>query len=114
MRNNSNNEVDALCIWFGECDLLDYSMSAFTSQNLASNNDSLELTVYFPELKYTVVSENPKTEFFSLISNIGGLLGLFIGTSFMSFVEIIEILFEIIFIFYESRISKRVVTVSKT
>lgn len=116
LRNNSNNEVDALCKSFcpHECDLLDYSMSAFTSQDLASNNDSLELTVYFPELKYTVVSENPKTEFFGLISNIGGLLGLFIGTSFMSFVEIIEILFEIIFIIYESRISIRVVTVSKT
>ena len=33
-----------------------------------------------------------------LISNIGGNLGLFIGVSFLSFAEIIELFIEILFI----------------
>jgi hypothetical protein len=33
-----------------------------------------------------------------LISNIGGILGLFLGISFLSFVEIFEIFYEILII----------------
>jgi hypothetical protein len=53
------------------------------------------LYVYFNDLKYTFISEEPKTELFNVISNIGGILGLFLGISFLSFVELFEILFEI-------------------
>lgn len=49
--------------------------------------------VYYEELKYTVIKENPKTETFNLASGIGGTLGLFLGISFLSFVEIIETLY---------------------
>ena len=35
-----------------------------------------------------------------LISNIGGNLGLFIGISFLSFAELIELLVEIIYIIF--------------
>jgi len=37
-----------------------------------------------------------KTEFFDLVSNIGGTFGLFLGLSFFTFVEIIEIIFELL------------------
>jgi hypothetical protein len=40
---------------------------------------------------------------FDLIASIGGNLGLFIGISFLSFAEIIEILGEIIIILLEKK-----------
>ena len=38
---------------------------------------------------------------FNFISNIGGILGLFLGISFLSFIEIFEIIFEIMFIIFK-------------
>ena len=40
---------------------------------------SLALHIYYPELKYTVISESPKESAISLLANIGGTLGLFLG-----------------------------------
>jgi septal ring factor EnvC (AmiA/AmiB activator) len=44
-------------------------------------------------------SEIPKTEIFDFISNIGGILGLFIGCSFVTLFELAELVIEIGFIF---------------
>ena len=57
----------------------------------------IRLYIYYKDLKSTLNSENPKTELFNLISSIGGILGLFLGISFLSFIEIFEIIFEIIY-----------------
>jgi len=57
----------------------------------------IRLFVYFTDLKYTLISESPKTETFSFISSIGGILGLFLGISFLSLIEIFEIAYEIFF-----------------
>jgi hypothetical protein len=35
--------------------------------------------VFFENLDYTLISQKPKLEMFELISNIGGLFGLFLG-----------------------------------
>jgi hypothetical protein len=35
--------------------------------------------VFFGELKYTEINENPSLSFIGLLSNIGGSLGLFAG-----------------------------------
>ena len=40
---------------------------------------------------------------FNQISNIGGNLGLFVGISFLSFAEIIELLLETIYILFERK-----------
>lgn len=58
--------------------------------------------IYFGNLEYTLVSQHPKTELIDLISNVGGLLGLFTGFTFLSIADIIEIFMEIIFILNES------------
>ena len=42
-------------------------------------------------------------EMFDLVSNIGGILGLFIGVSFLSFIEIFELIFEVLFILAERK-----------
>ena len=66
----------------------------------------LAVNVYYDDLKYTVIEESPSTELITLIAGMGGTLGLFIGVSFLSFVEIVEILIKILFIYNEEK-SKR-------
>ena len=46
---------------------------------------------YFDELVITEIEQSPSIEFVDLISNIGGIFGLFVGLSVLSFVEIIEL-----------------------
>jgi len=60
-----------------------------------------KINVYYEDLKYTLISQQPKIELFGLISNLGGILGLFIGFSFISCLELIEILAELIYIYLE-------------
>ena len=44
-----------------------------------SNYDYVySLIIYFEDLKYSLISQQPKIELFGLISNLGGILGLFI------------------------------------
>jgi hypothetical protein len=59
------------------------------------------INVYYEDLKYTLISQQPKIELFGLISNLGGLLGLFIGFSFISCLELIEILAELLYIYFD-------------
>ena len=61
---------------------------------------SLAVRIYFDDLSYTLVSESPKTELVDMIANVGGLLGLFMGMSLLSFVEVIELFCEFGFIFW--------------
>jgi len=59
------------------------------------------INVYYEDLKYTLISQQPKIELFGLISNLGGILGLFIGFSFISLLEIIETIAELIYIYLD-------------
>ena len=71
----------------------------FANQNLTYEQikkNVLSLTVYYDQLSYTVTSQQEKTNLLGLISNIGGLLGLFLGISFLSLVEIFEAFFEVL------------------
>jgi hypothetical protein len=77
-----------------ECDSVRYTGSFIKDKGLN------EIYIFFKDLKYTQYSEIPKTETFDFISSIGGILGLFIGCSFVTLFEISELLFEICFIFY--------------
>jgi len=103
-----------------ECDSISYTVIPYSEQftstgligNLSKNENGLEkfttyeqvkknyvtLLVYYKDLKYTLISQEPKTKLFTFISSIGGIFGLFLGISFLSFLEIFEILFEIIYI----------------
>ena len=61
----------------------------------------LAVNVYYKDFSYSVVSQQPKTQLFDLISKIGGLLGLFVGMSLLSFGELLEISFELIIFFFK-------------
>ena len=51
------------------------------------------INVYYSKLKYTYISQSPKLELFGLISNLGGLFSLFLGFSFVSLMDLFEIIF---------------------
>ena len=60
----------------------------------------VSINVFYSDLKYTSVSQIPKVSLEDLISNIGGTLGLFIGISFLSFIEIFDMILVILFVLF--------------
>ena len=60
------------------------------SLDLLSNHLS-KLVIFYDEMKESKISQEIKYHLTDLISNIGGTLSLFLGLSFLSFIEIIEI-----------------------
>ena len=59
--------------------------------------------IYFNELKEMKISQKPNMLLFDLIAQIGSQMGVFLGASFLSFIEIFEILIETIVLFYKSK-----------
>lgn len=57
--------------------------------------------VYYTDLKYTSIRQYAKTGIDDLIANIGGTLGLFIGISFLSFIEILDLFVEFALICFQ-------------
>lgn len=70
--------------------------SQVTYEQLKEN--ILAINVYFTDMKYTSIEELEKMSFVDLVSAVGGTLGLFIGMSFLSFFEILDVIIEIVFI----------------
>ena len=56
--------------------------------------DHLKVSVFMDSLEVTTEVTSPKYDFVSFLSNIGGVMGLFTGFSVLSFLEIIELLFD--------------------
>ena len=59
---------------------------------------TVAFSISYPKLSYTRISESPKISFIDMLSNLGGTLGLYIGISFLSLIEIVEMLLEVVFI----------------
>lgn len=76
-----------------------YSNESF-STSLRSN--MLGLNIFYESLSYTKIEESESMDFVTLLSNIGGIAGLFLGISLLSFVEIFEILLEFAFIVFKN------------
>ncbi len=81
-----------------ECETVRFDTRVVTSA-LASNSPAI-FSFSMSDFSTLKITQIPKTILFSFISNIGGILGLFIGMSFLSFAEIFEFLINVIFIFF--------------
>ncbi len=101
-----------------ECDTIKYEISnSFTKlsenefksffQINTSINNVIWLNIYYENLEYTSISQVAHMDVLDLISNIGSNLSLFIGISFISLAEIVEILVEILCIFFENKKHKK-------
>ena len=108
-----------------ECDSITYSLS-FSSiydypstgeiynsrlSNYFANYSEVKtsfysLQIFYEDLNYQLITQQPKVLLSDLIPNIGGILGLFLGTSFLSFAEVLECFLEIFFVILDHKIKK--------
>ncbi len=68
--------------------------------NLASDyfrNTNINVNIFYDSLSYTESIESPRIDLVSLLASIGGNLSLFLGVSFFSLFEIVQVTFEIVF-----------------
>jgi hypothetical protein len=54
----------------------------------------VSLSVYYESFAYTMSEESPKTNVVSMIASMGGSLSLFLGVSFFSLFEVVDVLVE--------------------
>ena len=75
----------------------------YSDPTMAQLSDSvLSLNIYYESAIYQRITETPQTTSITLISNLGGNLGLFLGVSLLSFVEIIEIFIEFLYLCFKN------------
>ncbi|RNA25225.1 acid-sensing ion channel 1-like isoform X1 [Brachionus plicatilis] len=60
------------------------------------------LNVYFDSNNYQRIEELPESNFGSLLGNLGGQLGLFLGVSFLTFAELVEIFVQMAIIYFRN------------
>ena len=68
----------------------------FTNENVHAN--LLNIFIFFKDLQYTDISQIPKTTWVDLLSSIGGSLGLFLGLSLISVLQILDMIIESFFL----------------
>lgn len=54
------------------------------------------MRVYFDDLNYKITYQIPKMYLFDLVSSIGGTMGLCLGMSFLSFFELIDLIYHML------------------
>ena len=77
------------------------------------------LTVFYPSMQYIEITQAPKTSLIVLISNLGGSIGIFLGFSIFSLIEIVEIFKRMLYILcrHRSRVGvqvKKIVSTEKS
>ncbi len=63
-----------------------------TSSDEKDASDLIELDVFLQSLEILVIEEDHDFPWFDLFSSIGGVLGLFLGTSIFSFIGLCDFL----------------------
>ena len=93
--NGSASECNPQCPL--ECESTYYQISAYPLANYYSSylQNVIKFILYFDDSKYTELSQIEKTSLPEIVSIVGGTLGLFLGLSLLSFVEIIDFIIEI-------------------
>ena len=68
-----------------------------------AKNSFARINIYYQTLSYSFSSDSPQLSAVSFLASIGGNLGLFLGVSVFSLIEIFQMLIEIFFINIESK-----------
>ena len=61
------------------------------SRNISNN--LVNLAIYYPNKQYALISQTAQMQVFDLVSNVGGIISLFIGFSFLTLVEFLNVFF---------------------
>ncbi len=78
-----------------ECDINDFKIEQ-TYMGKMKDDRSLNISIYFKTLDYLFIKQIKKSNPVDLISNIGSILGLFIGLNFFNFIELFQIIVSLI------------------
>jgi hypothetical protein len=77
----------------------DLQQRVFKSANWSYiKNSILKVNINYESLSYKYIKENAVMSVVDLLAYIGGQMGLFLGISFLSFIEIFEIFIEMLYI----------------
>jgi len=98
----SDDYISNFCIQYCplECYSINYEIKT-TFSNYPNYNYALNSLMTNPIITSNQISKDAKIEIVDLVSGIGGLLGLFLGMSFLSFAEIIEMFLEALSFFLQ-------------
>jgi hypothetical protein len=110
-------EIPNECIEYcpNECDSINYKIKLnsfiiddqflnINNYSSSISNNIVNLALYYPNKQYTLISETPIMQVFDLVSNIGGIISLFIGFSFLTLVEFIDVILKICFYFFDNKV----------
>ena len=113
---NGRNDANCSRLCPSECESIMYSATVSTSQyptdtyarvlNQTKNGTKYEntsltassilsLNIFYKTDEVTVINEKPTTDIEQFLCEFGGMLGLFLGCGFMSFIEIFELVVEL-------------------
>ena len=76
-----------------ECTLFKFDLR--TTRSALSTSNTTVFRFYVRDFSTLEITQIAKIGIFDIISNIGGLLGLFIGVSFLTFMEIVEYIIDV-------------------
>ena len=107
---------------------LPYLINAKLIKSIFNNslNDSLDtfdilrksiarIQIQYEDMMQTFITEYPKIQSADLVSSVGGIFGLFLGLSFLSFIEIFDLLFRFLYTFMKkTKINKVSINNSKS
>ena len=65
-------------------------------------NSIIKFNIYYESMSYKQTTESISMDVVALLSNIGGTLGLFLGVSVLTAVELVDILLQVILIFFQT------------
>jgi hypothetical protein len=103
--NRSKEKSDPKVANSFDLDKTDIYKSISEIENVEEARKSfLMVNIYYKEIAYTYISESPKWNIVTLLSNFGGQLGLFIGMSLLSFLEFFDLFIKIIILLIESMV----------
>lgn len=90
-----------------ECNSFKFSISEFSFKlpDFYPENYA-ELNIFYETFEYTIISQTPKITLDVVLGTIGGLLGLFLGASLLTFGEIFELSLNIVKIVVFSKKAK--------
>lgn len=82
------------------CDSIKFSLQSTIRETFSSVGSGTLFFFSVVDFSSLEITQIPKMNGFSLISNIGGALGLFMGISFLNFIEIFEFIIDIFFLVF--------------
>ena len=81
-----------------ECSSATFEISQVEYSNVNIKDNYVWVNFYYNELKYTEISQTVKTTWADLVSNTGGVLGLFLEFTFLSVYRILIFVFDMFFL----------------